>query len=392
MTQLEDIRMRIDELQSVLATAMSTQNGVQNMRCEDIETLIKYRRMYCELSWQEQVEEEQIMKKRYIDCEAVPIENKIAAVLKWSTESTYTYKADNLLMYKDKVIEYLMTLSDEEKVYSNVLRMISEGGLKFDIEDITRLPPKFFEFVLRKRCYTSCHVIKANAQKQSNADDECDDMCKNIKMSNLERLFINIICSDKEACGEAFFIPYMVEADPRLRVMPTRKTILGGSTSELVDSVNQHYAGAVVSPVIQYRRELGVIIDNNPNQFYKWSDVFSDCGCKGVCTSSITIEFPYMCYAYVDKVEVDVDECYGQREKETYIMVLTGDEYIMRPFRELRGKEPFKIATIKPKVITLKHDHIEKNDLCTHIMISFGLSQYQMVRNIRIYGKAVSFV
>jgi hypothetical protein len=119
-----------------------------------------------------------------------------------------------------------------------------------------------------------------------------------------------------------------------------------------------------------------------------------------------TIELPYMCYAYVDRVEIDVNELYwvwdtkaGEFKKNEqnktghkqrgYVAV--GDEYNLEQFRPVKEKKSRREGPGTTHTIVKKCK--ESTTPCYYITVSFGLtSDMQTVKAVRLYGKAISLV
>lgn len=81
-SKIEDVKKSLAASIEAITKSSRDDTVFKEYTYEDIDIILKNRRVYGGLSWKEENDEAEVVKKKYIECEEVPFENKIAAILK----------------------------------------------------------------------------------------------------------------------------------------------------------------------------------------------------------------------------------------------------------------------------------------------------------------------
>ena len=159
----------------------------------------------------------------------------------------------------------------------------------------------------------------------------------------------------------------------------------GNLLPQIINYYNLNY----ISPLIKYRRSLGIIFENSSFNYYDYVSYLK--ANNGIINAdNISIEFPYLCYVYFEKLEIDFISKY-YTTKEIKINTHSGYDYLLKPMRKIR-----KISnenTIKNEdIITHTLINSNKDDPCVYIKISLNNILSIDIYDIRIYGEAISLI
>ena len=175
---------------------------------------------------------------------------------------------------------------------------------------------------------------------------------------------------------------------------------------ELITQLVEHYNARVLSPMIKWRRNVGILLENRPYEWYDYTEFMN--GKSPFMASKFSIEMPYMCYAYVDHIEVDIadysrwDEPDPEAESKSVAYMSMGYDFIVKKFKKvvdkkltcgapaLTGGAPALTCT-KTKTLSLKCK--EPNKPGYYASVSFGAFNYcTTITAIRVYGRAISLI
>ena len=171
--------------------------------------------------------------------------------------------------------------------------------------------------------------------------------------------------------------------------MPVGVKVFDG---ELTSQVQGYYDGLKLSPVIRYRTNIGVIVDNHTYQFYRLRDLGPQ-----YAMESLHVEFPYMCYVYVDRVEVDTDvttmalhDMTTAGGGERRLLVSVGDEYLMAPFTKDNAAETKDRSSLRIEGCHTLVGRPKESKAGYYVNVFLGFKM-TYVAGVMVYGRAVCF-
>jgi hypothetical protein len=354
---------------------------------KDINKIIAYKDRICGGSWEENIQSTKTVKQRYLDCEGVNITRKIEAILTW--KSDYWGKSIDLNGFMGEILRHL----GEGLGYDTVWDLLKKGKLAFGKNDVGGLPKGFIEYVCKRKVVRKGSDVvrkKGVVEGSDSEEDEGEGGLKHINFGPVEKFLINLLMFEYEDGSNIKIMKMLTEAcDPRMNFLPQKVTRFNG---ELMSQIIPHYKANFISPVIDCRRGVGVILENQRRQFYEYEQFVKNNG--RFLATQITVELPYMCYGYIKEVEIDlldVHGCGGESLPKMYIS--TGTEYVVYPFQECKKWEKGHFDSCT----TLRQDVVEGEGgemPCTYISIHFGFTGtlFPSIQAVRLYGDAVSFI
>lgn len=327
----------------------------------------------------------------YLEAPQVPMRQKINVIVMGAMEHKYFRLYININDYKPYVIEALKTLH----TCTHVIEMISTGILQLSYDDLTCVP---LEFVIDM--IESPHLFMNKVINCKTISEDSDEYI-NINVHPLEKMFVNCFDIFFEAFQhrdkKRLYECYSYACHPKLMHFPMRFTQIRG---ELLSQVHDHYAVSSISPLITYRRNIEVVLDNKRYLHYKYCDckkrMSSSCG--GLTLHTMSVEFPYMCYVYVDHIEVD----YSSVNDISVSIVCNGSEYILSSTCAL-APTTCPDANTRDDYCNIDDDSIltklvknnSKKEPAVYCVVTFGeMFDFRLakVRDVRIYGTAISFI
>lgn len=298
--------------------------------------------------------------------------------------------------FKPHMIEVVR--SGGAEVHDKVWHAILAGKLQLSSKDIAELPYDFVRHVLKK--YGSCHqgfVDNDDDEEEDSSDSAEPSRTNRVPMAHAERFFVSLLAADAHHelapdLGKVL-LAYMVACNPRLRVMPMNVTKFDGElVRQLCDFYDDAKRSGALPPGINTRTNVGVIVGNETHRFFEFRRALGE-GRHMYYTNVIAIEFPYMCYGFVERVEVDV----VKREKADEnggdaMTAVGGDEYIIVPFKPCVEKDHCRLIGPSTKVVTL-HSGKMRDPWSPKTYVGIHLkSRFYDVVDIRVYGTALSLV
>lgn len=165
-------------------------------------------------------------------------------------------------------------------------------------------------------------------------------------------------------------------SSPRYVLFPSgRVTYFGRDGSDLLPLIMEHYQQHPVSPVV--RLSGGAQAVHTTISEPTWA-----------------IEFPYLCYAFIDRIEVDVSNRYpsSPSDSDLRIAVSTGNVYLLERVQRPPPKEvPDVQVPVVPVVRTIIKQVSRSQEPSTYLKYDASLMvSTARVHSVRIYGLALS--
>lgn len=330
-------------------------------------------------------------KTLYLGIVDLPFDKKIDAILMWRRVDV-TFDA---VLNKGILLEYI----NKDNVYhESIYRMIEGKKLKFNREDVKKIDEPFIKFVMEM-------VKGSRSERFKNidnvVDDNEDDVVHCIKSSNIEQLVINLIMENENADMTNDLLKCLVSiSHPRLnlfpcgtvtkfideRVLKCPNGYVAQFKGELINDITEFYTNTQISPLVEFRRTICLVVDNCVYNHYDYNEYMNVN--NRICTNTLCIEFPYMCYAYVSKIVITIAEDYvGGRVKK--FTCGYGTEYALVINTEVKTIETSQYDdTRKVREIILKNDN-PKNP-CS--FLDLYSSDVVTIFDIKVYGEAFTLI
>lgn len=396
---MEKLREDFAQLQQTITHIMNDKTYLGTLSVTEIDNLISMRnKLDVKCDWQEREERNKSLRSLYIS--SLPCsKDQLKAFMHWRDDSMGKFK------FQDFCKEILAIIHEANNdVLEFVWCMIGKKQLWFSLNQLATLPVTFIAYGLKKTAFNNKISPKNNTAED---DDEYDNMYTrndNILMEGRERFWVDILATGAFNDHQTDILSCIGRAtSPLMKSMPMQCTILEG---ELISKITEHYKNAKISPMINIRRKLGVTLENTAFSFHEFEEVFN-ANTTGIFATSLSIEMPYMCYVYVDRVELDIDNvsyltnCNGKDTSEIAanvpkIYVDVGQDYIAKPYVPYTNKKHTEQHYHDYKPITqivTQNVPIEQSGPGYHVTVYFGLmAPLVYIYNVRIYGRAISLV
>jgi hypothetical protein len=383
-----------------------TDEELAQLTNDQIEALISHYNNYCSPNYQQLRDKSDALKTRYLELPILQESDQlIETVLKWGKTMSFN---NNINKYRSNIIKYLLSLKDKGdsiRVYKTIWLTIIENKLFFNnthVKDLVEENPEFIEYIIKSNS-TNIPKVKKKKTKEMNeddTDDTDDDMCcgnNNIEMTYAESFIVSLFLStDKfDHHMQDLLTMYKNVCHPMLKHFPMKVTRFEG---EILAPILAHYTNTIISPIVKYRRTVGVVLNNKPFEFYKYEDICKarDSSTK-LYTNSLSIEFPYMCYVSISHIEIETDSeiravSFGENEKPRKQTACVESDYVLKPFKPFKGEQyQYDTETNPPFIERIECTNPEKPGIYTSVYFSL-IGTFIYLRNIRIYGQAISFV
>lgn len=424
--EMQNIDRQHETLKQNITNILESQNiKFAELSSNDIKSLISYYRNYSDLNWSDMNKYIDNFTKKYISSEDVSFENKVAFIFSDDTKMCIEYKS-----HMDFIIDYFNKDFDKIICKKRIINLINRNLLVFTFDDMKKLNINVVKSIIssyllyfgnhsksrnriqhkqkRKLSETGNSdididpdvlearnkIINTNDENDSDSDDDGSDSDSNdsyryysskYTMSGMHEFiitaFMTFYHNNENNIDNRWYQTVVMSSHKKLMLFPQNVRLFSG---ELLSQIESHYDTVKLSPLIEYRRQLGVILNNQTHQFYTYKD-FNTMN-YGYCYY-LSIELPYMCYARVSHLEMDIVESDVESDVYNKIEITNGKDYILRTFSK-KLEEKYKVQ-LEYNTITKKNN---KDELCTYISVYFGLMEYMRVRNLRVFGEAISFV
>ncbi len=393
---MDTLKTYLDKVKDHITETLACENTLAQLSLTDLDEFLKTKFLLETTQWDEQKKISKEIKERYLDLQKTDID-KLKAILHWKDAGNWMNKID-VNAYKPQVIESVnnalaaevdtpCSKYDTIEAYDMLWDLVKSNTIKLTPQEIDQLDIRFIEYIMSRSQYSNPFRITLKDENYTD-DEECNPKAH---MNPMERFWINLIASGRMDIKDtdAVLLCLGLDVDPRLRYMPQKVTIF--EDGDLLSQITAHYDNAALSPMIKCRRNLGIIIENCNYNFHDYREYIKANG-GSFSTNMFAIEMPYMCYIYVDRIEVDGLSYYGSESKKTNGYVDVGDEYIMNSFRPVNQQKDQMITLIPPELKTFTKKCKENTRPGYYTTISFGYSGYVTVYAVRVYGKAISLV
>ena len=366
------------KINNIINNNILSDTELLSLSINDINKLRDIYNKISELNYSDKITNIKNFQNKYINLENLSLNNKIESLISWNTGLGLWSNKKILKNNKNFILQYInnVKIEDSNNIYQNIYSLILSNNILFSKDDIMNINPEFIKYI----CKLKISVNKVNKDKKYDSDE--DDYEKNIQMSNIEKFYVNILMvTEDENIINKCLKNLKIYSHPKLNIFPLNCIKFKGN---ILNDIINHYNNTKISSIIEFRRTVGIVIDNNTNNYYDYQEYISE---NDIFSNYISIEFPYMCYIYVSKIEFDVGEMYNKSTIK--INISKGNEYILQKYKNyklddnIHNKSEIKHTIIK--------DNLELNiNPSNYIMIN--ISNYIKICNIRIYGEAISFI
>jgi hypothetical protein len=171
---------------------------------------------------------------------------------------------------------------------------------------------------------------------------------------------------------------FTASCSPALYHLPLKvKKFRASKGVDLLQSIHKYYTEeGTVSPVIQYRRNVSLLVGNTLGRIKPYSVSFNE------YTSSITFECPYMCYMVPEAVEIEHVSTEPLTEDSVHISC--GTEYLL-----MNPNSTEVAATTTGNVL---HKEVECERPCVYLSLSMTNLRNVQWQSVKVYGEAICFV
>lgn len=170
---------------------------------------------------------------------------------------------------------------------------------------------------------------------------------------------------------------------------PVKVTHFSG---DLIPAITKHYNTVLFSPLIEYRKNICILIDNKTYQLYDLQTFkFPKLCCK------FAIEFPHMCYISVSEIRLKIKPSYTKDdnfEVFKHVNLNIGQDYVKNYVNSNITECDFTIGTEFINVNYVCTDE-QKNKIGVYAEISFGnIMKFNTfyLHECQIIGSAVSLI
>lgn len=332
----------IGALRDMLSCIVTSPLALQNLVPTQVDMLIKYYNLVT------QKNNDADVQNAYLSA-PLPVSTKVNAILEWSNK-----KVSITDEQKPYLVAYIKNTPDISYQTAGLIAdLISQGTLEFTRGDIEHFSREFLETLL------TCFAPTPSAHPK--------------ELQSKTRFLINLLYATQET---RYLKPYMKTCHPSWKVFPQKIARFSG---DLLPQLIAHYSTTAISPVVTKRRNVGILFNNTSDEFYDFQDYLKKAGV--IFGKYMTIELPYMCYAYISHVEIDMTTQFPPRMNLT-----TGTDYLKVPF--VPAAPIFQKSTTQStkSLANKKTPHVPS----TYLTLFAG--DFISITGIRVYGDAISFI
>lgn len=440
----EHIVNTIDALKTTLNNIVEgdgmTDEELAALTGDQVEAIIKHMNTLCSHDYHKRTKIEDDFKTRYLELPLLQDTPKlIQTILSWGETDKWSNEINK---YNSHIMKYLTNIStqqlsdssglevgmvnstDTSRIYRSIWLSIVKKTLFLNKEHVSLLVkenPRFIEYVITSQIakYNSKKPVEPSkeqtAKKQISSQDSdneyydvdeynynYDGHRKNINMSYVESFMVSLLMStnkfdDDTTQLQKIFTMYQIACHTKLQHFPMKVTRFSG---EILAPILAHYSNPAnyISPIVKNRRTVGVVLDNKPYRYHKYEDVFKRSGKDtNLYTTSIAIEFPYMCYICVSHVELELNNeiQHIASRQNINISVTVETDYVLVDFRKYTKEDKTDENTYNKKQSSIikRVDCKNPNKTGVYVSLYFSiLGAFVDIKDIRIYGEAISFV
>lgn len=375
-----NIKLKID---NIINNNILSETELLSLSIDDINKLKDIYNKISDVNYNDKMTNIKIFQNKYIELENLSLHNKIEALIKWNTYSGLFNNNKILNNNKELVLQYINSakIEDSINIYQNIYSLILSNNILFSKDDIININPEFIKYICNSKILVNKNSKYTKNNKNYDSDDNDSENNNTIKMANFEKIYVNIlmVVEDEYIINECLKC-IKIYSDPKLNIFPLNCIKFKGN---ILNDIINHYANTKISSIVEYRRTVGIVINNNTKNYYDYQKYISK---NDIFSNYISIEFPYMSYVYVSKIEFDIGE---EMYNEPDINISMGNEYILQKYKN------YKLNDDINNKLEIKHtivkDNLELNiNPSSYIMIY--ISDYIKISDIRIYGEAISFI
>lgn len=325
----------------------------------------------------------QRLKSNYLNSADVSNENKVQAVLKWALK--YDSKA-NIKISKDILNNHIST---NTKDHITIYNFIMNGKLDYTIADIKKMPYDFLEFIFTQFEFNKTKTSKKSSD-DSDSDSDNEEGLKNFEVKEKEIFCINLLCglnlTEKQIHSVLKFLT--ISVNPKLMYWPSGR--VKKFEGNLLPKIIQYYKTNPPNFLVNHRRNVGIILENQTTQFYNLESYLESDNGK-IYANNFTIEFPYMCYVYINSI----DFTYNQNKfecKPFSAKAHLGSEIMVHRFKNLINNQKNEDTEDMLPYTIIMSENLETTKPCPYVSISFPGYIYKSISNLKIYGQAICLV
>jgi hypothetical protein len=365
----------IQDVETILAL---TDDVMIGLTIADVNQLVKMYDSMSKQGYSEKHNNVHTFKTRYINLDGLAADRRIEGILSWNNTYFRSVK-----VHTDVILDYLNR--DDDTYYANVWSLIEDEKISVSRTHVAQFPLKSLESIAK---FLLSHDARKIARAALNADGDDRDDGDMVFMTPMEKFMVKILMRDDltppvlVTCLKGLHL----YAPPTYPLFPSGKvTKFGLDGGDLLQPILEHYRQHPVTPIVDYRKTVGIHI-RNLDDFEKYVSVHPT-----MYASTISIELPYLCYAFIRRVEIDVyDELYSLNKTDPgeRIYVSTGDEYVMQRFQKVPDL-PETLPGHAPTMTTYCKTVQRSEEPSTYVKFDIGFFPVH-VNAIRIYGEAIS--
>lgn len=382
---MESVLKSIDNIKSSITAIFSCDDELVKVSCKELDQLLKIKSFLYETTWEEKQKEIKYIKEKYIDSIANDID-KFNAIMFWKNTDNWSNKID-INLYKKQACSILNNIDDhnpdKRNTYNMIWQLIYDGILELSHLELKHLDLRFIQYALGKTKHHNPFKIYMTQDKNSENDDEYYIQDTKVYMNFAERFWVSVLASERNDIDNVSILTCIgTYVDPRMRYLPQSVTYFEGN---VLPQIIQYFKNKDISPLIQHRRNLGILIENSTSNFYDFEEHLEN---GSFIAQNFTIEMPYMCYIFVDHVEIDVSS-YWSNEQKDKLHVCVGNEYIFSDFVELNKRDKEQKFEVPLKTLAAKCSDYKPG---YYLTVSLGFLNVHTIHAIRVFGKAISLL
>jgi hypothetical protein len=375
MTDFEKASVYLDELSQALPDSI-TDDHLQILSVEAFTELCEVVRK--RVHWDKAISILSTLKGRYLESCTDP-----AKLIETILTSDTTYRS--LDPYRSQVLQFLKT----HECTSDMIQKIWRGKMEWTIEEARQLPVAFFAPepapLHRASSMIVSHAPRHKRFKSQDEDDYESDH-KNIQCSCQELLVVACLMYREDLNVDELLKQNTAWCSPSLHHLPLKVkkfTVTPDSLSpDLLATVHTYYTDqAIISPAIQYRRNVALLVGNTLGRIKPFSSRLNE------HSSSITFEVPYMCYMIPNSVKVEFSAFQTEALTEEMVHVTCGTDYLlMNPATEEAEAKTFEGQGL------FIHKQVDCERPCVYLSLSMTSLRSAWWQSVKVHGEAICFV
>ncbi len=320
------------------------------------------------------------IKLNYLNCDEVSNTNKVHAIVKWG-------KIDgskaSIKMSKDVLYNHMLTNPED---FINIYNIIINRQIDFTIEDIKKIPYDFLEFMFKEFAKT-----KPSTKSDSNSDSDDEESSQNIMLNTKEIFCINLLCGLDLTEKQIYCVlKYLTTCtNPKLMYWPSGK--VKKFEGNLLPEIIKYYKTNPPNFLVNHRRNVGILLENQINHFYDLESYLESN--NGIIDArEFTIEFPYMCYVYINSIDFTYESNKFDSKKFEAKSCL-GSEIFVRKLKnyDICKKQEKSTNDFLPYTIIIS-ENLDTTKPCPYVCVKTNNFIPKQITNLKIYGRAICLI